>query len=91
MDTPLHMLVECHVAAQTWNMLMAKIPKQPDMPMLDYIIGLYDSKIDMSIKAEIIKMLMHFRDMSEDAILRRLSSYFLMVSGQNAYIRQIME
>jgi hypothetical protein len=90
-DTPLHMLVECHVAAQTWTMLMAKIPKQPDMPMLDYIMGLYDSKINMPIKVEIIKMLMHFRDMSADAILRRLSSYFLMVSGQNAYIRQIME
>jgi exonuclease III len=90
-DTPLHMLVECHVAVQTWNMLMVKIPKHRDMSMLDYIIGLYDSKIDMSIKAEIIKMLMHFRDMSPDAILRRLSNYFMTVNGRNAYIRQLME
>jgi hypothetical protein len=90
-DTPLHMLLECHVAVQTWNRLMIKIPKAPEMQMLDYIIGMYDNKIVMSIKAEIIKMLMHFRDMSAEDIHRRLCNYFLTVSGRNAYIRQLME
>jgi hypothetical protein len=90
-DTPLHMLLECHVAVQTWNRLMVKIPKTPEMQMLDYITGMYDNKIVMSIKAEIIKMLMHFRDMSAEDIHRRLRNYFLTVNGRSAYIRQLME
>jgi hypothetical protein len=89
-DTPLHMLLECHVAVQTWHKLMVKIPKVQAMPMLDYIIGMYDNKIVMSIKAEIIKMLMHFRDMSAEDIHRKLRNYFLTVSGRSAYIRQLM-
>ncbi len=88
-DTPLHMLVECHVALQTWTNLMAKIPKSPHISLIDYVIGIYDCKIEMSIKAEILKMLMHFRHMDSHAIHRRLKNYFLTVHTKNARIRAI--
>ncbi len=88
-DTPLHMLVECRVADQTWTRLTAVIPKLPSIATLEYAIGLYDGKIEMSIKAEILKMLMHCRNMDAEAILRRTKNYFTMIGAKNAKIRSI--
>jgi exonuclease III len=88
-DTPSHMLVECQVAEETWNRIMLKIPKRSDMQIIEYVTGLYDGKLDMSIKAEVLKMLMHFRNLNAEAIYRRLKNYFLTVKHKSAYIRQL--
>jgi hypothetical protein len=88
-DTPMHTLLECFVAEQVWSRLMIKIPKSPHIQMIQYALGLFDGKIELSIKAEILKMLMHFRNMDAEAIHRRLKNYFLTVNPRNAQIRQI--
>ncbi len=88
-DTPMHMLVECYVASQTWTNLMARIPKSPHISLTDYALGIYDGRIEMSIKAEILKMLMHYRNMDADAIHRRLKNHFLTINSKNARIRTI--
>jgi hypothetical protein len=43
----------------------------------------------MSIKAEILKMLMHYRNMDAITIHTRLKNYFLTVSSKNARINEI--
>jgi hypothetical protein len=91
LDTPLHTLVNCQVAEQIWTKLMIKIPKCPNTPMVEYVIGLYDGKVEMSIKAEIMKMLMHFRNMTAEAIYRRLKNYFLTTNSKNEYIKYIFD
>ncbi len=88
-DTPRHLLVECQVAVQTWNILMQKIPKNRGTTLIEYAIGLYDGRIEMSIKAEILKMLMHFRSMDADAIHIRIRNYFMTISSKNARVRMI--
>jgi hypothetical protein len=88
-DTPSHLLVECQVAVQTWDRLMIKIPKNPGTTLIEYAIGLYDGKIEMSIKAEILKMLMHFRSMEADAIHTRIRNYFMTTNSKNVTIRRI--
>jgi len=88
-DTPTHMLIECHIASQTWIRLIEKIPKNQHISLMEYAIGLYDGSIEMSIKAEILKMLMHCRSMSADAIHRRLKNYFMTVNSKNATIQRI--
>jgi zinc-binding in reverse transcriptase len=88
-DTPMHVLVECEVATRTWTQLMAKLPKSPHIQMIEYALGVYDGKIEISIKAEILKMLMHFRDMSAEAIHIRLKNYFLITNPNNPRIKQI--
>ncbi len=57
--------------------------------MIQYVLGIYDGKIELSIKLETLKMLMHFRNMDAEAIHRRLKNYFLTVNPRNAQIRQI--
>ena len=59
------------------------------MQIIEYVTGLYDGKLDMSIKAEVLKMLMHFRNLNAEAIYRRLKNYFLTVKHKSAYIRQL--
>jgi len=88
-DTPTHMLIECHVAMQTWDRLITKIPKNPNINMIEYAVGLYDDRIELSIKAEILKMLMHGRNMDAEAIHRKLKNYFLVVYPKNIKIRRI--
>jgi len=89
LDTPSHLLVECHIARLTWNRLITKIPKDPSISLMEYALGLYDGKIEMSIKAEILKMLMHFRSIDADAIHARIKTYFLMINPKNAKIRML--
>jgi hypothetical protein len=89
LDTPCHLLAERQIAIQTWSRLMIKIPKDPTITLMEYAIGLYDGRIEMSIKAEILKMLMHFRNMGSDAIHTRLRNYFMLVNPKNERIRMI--
>jgi hypothetical protein len=90
-DTPVHMLVECFVANQTWSYLIDMIPKSPHIPLIEYVLGIHDGKIEMSIKSEILKMLMHNREMDAVTIHRRLKNYFLTVHSKNNRIREIFE
>jgi hypothetical protein len=87
LDTPTHLLVECHIAVLTWNKLITKIPKDLGVSLIEYAIGLYDGKIEMSIKAEILKMLMHFRSMDADAIHARIRTYFMTINPKNVKIK----
>jgi hypothetical protein len=68
---------------------MARIPKSPHVSMIEYALGIYDSRIEMSIKAEGLKMLMHFRTMDAITIHRRLRNHFMTVSSKNIRIRLI--
>jgi hypothetical protein len=68
---------------------MVKIPKDPTITLMEYAIGFYDGRIEMSIKAEILKMLMHFRNMDSDAIHTRLRNYFMSINPNNEKIRTL--
>jgi len=89
LDTPCHLLIECQTATLTWQRLMVKIPKDPTITLMEYAIGFYDGRIEMSIKAEILKMLMHFRNMDSDAIHTRLRNYFMSINPNNEKIRTL--
>ncbi len=89
LDNPCHLLTECQVATLTWNRLMTKIPKDPSITLMEYAIGLYDGRIEMSIKAETLKMLMHFRSMDSDTIHTRLRNYFMSINPKYVKIRMI--
>jgi len=91
LDTPLHVLVECVVARQVWQRLMVAIPKNPSIQLMDYALGISDSTMILAIKAETLKMLMHFRDLGVNALLTRLKNYFLTVQGSHAGVKQIFE
>ncbi len=68
---------------------MTKIPKDPEITLMEYAIGLYDGKVERSIKAEILKILMHFRSMDVDAIHTRLRNYFMSINPNNVKIARI--
>jgi len=91
LDTPLHVLVECNTAQQVWSKLMVGIPKSNNIEIIDYALGISDPPIALAIKAETLKMLMHFRDLNPNAILRRLKDYFLTVQGSHPMVRWIFE
>jgi len=91
LDTPLHMLIECNKAQQVWQRLMRGIFKNPTTDLLDYALGIADGKLELSIKAEVLKMLMHMRNLTADLIIRRAKNYFLTVQGSNLRVKQIFE
>jgi hypothetical protein len=91
LDTPLHVLVECARAQQVWQRLMAGIPKNPNIQLIDYALGISDSPTILAIKAETLKMLMHCRDLGATALLMRLKNYFLTVQGSHVNVKQIFE
>ncbi len=43
----------------------------------------------LAIKAEILKVLMHFRDMNAEGIYRKIENQFLTVSANNLEIQNI--
>ncbi len=88
-DTPLHVLTECIVARQIWSKLMNKMPKNTNIGLMEYALGIYDGKIDLSIKAETLKMLMHFRELDSQEIYIKLKNYFLTVHAKNIRVRAI--
>jgi len=88
-DTPLHVLTECIVARQIWSKLMNKMPKNTNIGLMEYALGIYDGKIDLSIKAETLKMLMHFRELDSQEIYVKLKNYFLTVHAKNIRVRAI--
>jgi hypothetical protein len=74
-DTPEHMLLECNRAKLVWAKLMTKIPKKPNCTMMHYAIGINDSKSILMVKAEILKYMMHFLELSAEQVLGRALTY----------------
>jgi hypothetical protein len=91
LNTPLHVIIECRNAQQVWHMLMEVIPKTPNIQLIEYALGISDNRVILSIKAEVLKMLMHCRELSPNAMLARLKNYFLTVQRSNPQIQQIFE
>jgi len=91
LDTPLHVIAECQNARQVWQILMAGVPKDPNIQIVDYALGISDNRVILAIKAEVLKMLMHCRELSPNAMVARLKTFFLTVQGSSPQIRQIFE
>ena len=82
-DSPEHMLVNCVIAKRVWEILMGKILKMGNRSMLHYAIGINDSKANLMVKAEILKYVMHFRDLNPEIIVQRALTYLSQVSDLN--------
>jgi hypothetical protein len=70
---------------------MAGVPKYPNIQIVDYALGISDNRVILAIKAEVLKMLMHCRELSPNAMVARLKTFFLTVQGSSPQIRQIFE
>jgi hypothetical protein len=80
-DSPEHMLIECNKARQTWELLMAKIPKRDGISMKHYIIGLNDDYCHLMVKAEVLKHLMHFRELEPVQTLAKIYAQLRVIFG----------
>lgn len=85
-DSPEHMLINCVTARRVWELLMQKIPKSPEMSMIHYAIGINDSKSNLMIKAELLKYIMHYRELDAEEMLRKSINYLKAVHTRNADI-----
>jgi hypothetical protein len=88
-DTPMHALIECDVAKEVWERLMIRIPKHAGLPLVLYAMGINDNRTRLSIKAEVIKMLMHFRELSSESIHRRLTNNLVISNCNNREMLEI--
>jgi hypothetical protein len=61
---PMHTLFECDIAKQVWERPMIRIPKCSGLSLVLYAIGINDNRTRLSIKAKVMKMLMHFRELN---------------------------
>ena len=89
LNMPIHTLIECDVAKQVWERLMIRIPKRPGLPLVLYAMGINDNRTRLSIKAEVIKMLMHFKELSSESIHHRLANNLLISNGNNIEMQEI--
>jgi hypothetical protein len=79
-DTPEHMLFQCVKAKEVWDLLMRKIPKGASLSARHYGLGINDSKSHLMVKAEILKHLMHFRELEPNQIINRSIAYLKLVN-----------
>jgi hypothetical protein len=82
-DSTEHMLITCRHAERVWNTLMNKIPKGSGTTMMQYAIGINDTKTNLMIKAEILKYLMHYRELNSDNVINRTKSFLQSVNSRN--------
>ena len=54
-------------------------------------MGINDSKNMLAIKAEIIKYLMHFRELNSEQILQRTLLYLKCVNSRNVELLEVIE
>jgi hypothetical protein len=73
------MLFECNKARQTWDLLKQRLPEQPGISLIHYSIGINDSRAQLMIKAEVLKYLMHFRELEPEQIIMRTFNYTDMI------------
>jgi hypothetical protein len=85
-DSPEHMLIYCIHARRTWEMLQQKIPRRVNCSRMQYAIGINDTCTNLMVKAEVLKYLMHFRDLEPEGIIIKTIAYLKTV---NKYNREI--
>jgi hypothetical protein len=88
-DSPEHMILNCRYSRRTWELLQQKIPKRANCSLFQYSIGINDSCTIMMVKAEVLKYLMHFRELEPESILSKAIAYLKIVNYQNAVIQAL--
>jgi hypothetical protein len=88
-DTPEHMLSDCAKSKRVWELLMDKIPKPSTRAIMHYAIGINDSKSYLMVKAELLKYVMHFRDLEPEEMLMKALSYLKVVNRNNPILAQL--
>jgi hypothetical protein len=77
------MLFDCAKSKRVWELLMDKIPKPTTRTIMHYAIGINDSKSYLMVKAELLKYVMHFRDLEPEEMLRKALTYLKVVNRNN--------
>jgi hypothetical protein len=88
-DSPTHMLYECRNSKRIWEMLMCKIPKPQHRTIAHYVIGINDTKSVLMIKAELLKYVMHYRNLEPEVIMRKAIAYLKAVNPQNPIVTNL--
>jgi hypothetical protein len=88
-DTPEHMLFDRAKSKRVWELLMDKIPKPTTRTTMHYVIGINDSKSYLMVKAELLKYIMHFRDLEPEEMLRKALTYLKVVNRNNPTLAQL--
>jgi hypothetical protein len=88
-DSSEHMLINCITARRVWDLLMQKIPKSPNVSMLHYAIGINDTKSILMVKAEILKYIMHYRELQAEEMILKSLHYLKLVHKRNAEIETL--
>ncbi len=88
-DSPEHMLLYCTYSMRTWELLQQKLPKRTNCTMLQYAIGINDSCSILMVKAEVLKYIMHFRDLSPESIINKTVAFLKTVSPRNGVIQNL--
>ncbi len=83
LDTPKHLLINCRHAKRVWEMLMQKIPQRAACSAMQYAIGINDTRSKLMVKAEVLKYLMHFRELDPEEIINKSLSYLKAVNNRD--------
>jgi hypothetical protein len=59
------------------------------LPLVLYTIGINDNRSRLSIKAEVMKMSMLFRELSSESIYRRITNNLLISNGNNREMKDL--
>jgi hypothetical protein len=89
LDSPEHMILNCVFARRTWEVLQQKIPKRINCTLPQYVIGLNDSCSIMMVKAEVLKYLMHFREVEPELVIIKTITYLKTVNRLNREIHTL--
>jgi hypothetical protein len=90
LDMPMHTLIECDVSKQVLERLMIRMPKRTGLSLVLYAMGINDNRTRLSIKAEVMKMLMQFRELSSESIYGRLTNNLLISNDNNREMQEII-
>ncbi len=88
-DSPKHMLTDCMHARRVWDILMRKIPKGASYTILQYAIGINDSKSILMLRAEILKYLMHYRELDPEEVIFKSIAYLKVVQSKDRIIAEL--
>jgi zinc-binding in reverse transcriptase len=91
LDTPEHVLTECDIASQVWQRVLQVMPQKRGTNMIMYVLGINDTKNELMIKAELIKYLMHFRDLNAEQIIQRALSYIKCTNKYNLALCDVID